>query len=78
VKLYTDHIIGRQAQINLYFAHLIHNLVREMTRLQIEHSTLKHRVDRMDQEKEILQQRLKTMEKMVEFKDETEKAPGSE
>src|ERR687898_1617154 len=28
VRLYTDHILKRQAQINLYFAHLVHNNVR--------------------------------------------------
>ncbi len=34
VRLYTDHILKRQAQINLYFAHLLHNDIRETARLQ--------------------------------------------
>src|SRR5687768_6062913 len=29
VRLYTDHVLKRQAQINLYFAHLLHNSIRE-------------------------------------------------
>ncbi|MBN1354942.1 hypothetical protein JXA40_01595 [bacterium] len=65
VRLYTDQIVGRQAQINLYFAHLIHNLVREMTRLQIQLTTLTNRADRIEREKEFLEKRLKTLEKMV-------------
>ncbi len=70
IKLYTDHIVGRQAQINLYFAHLIHNLVREITRLQIDFSGTKHQLERIEREKAYLEQRLKTLESMVQFKDE--------
>ncbi len=69
IRLYTDHLIGRQAQINLYFAHLLHNLVREITRLQIDHSALRNRVDRIEREKEFLEKRIKTLEKLVQFKD---------
>jgi hypothetical protein len=44
VRLYTDHLIKQQAQINLYFAHLLHNTVRETARQQIEMQALRHRL----------------------------------
>ncbi len=68
IRLYSDHLISRQAQINQYFVHLIHNLVREITRLQINHSNLVYRVDRLEREKDITERRLKTLEQMVQFK----------
>jgi hypothetical protein len=43
VRLYTDQIIGRQAQLNLYMVHLCHNVVRELVRLQLEHTALRNR-----------------------------------
>jgi hypothetical protein len=45
VRLYTDHPLSRQAQINLYLHYLCHNLVRELVRLQIEHAALRHRFE---------------------------------
>jgi hypothetical protein len=47
VRLYTDHVISRQAQINLYLHYLCHNLVRELVRLQIEHTALRNRFDQI-------------------------------
>jgi hypothetical protein len=47
VRLYTDHVISRQAQINLYLHYLCHNLVRELVRLQIEHTALRNRLDQL-------------------------------
>jgi hypothetical protein len=44
VRLYTDHPLSRQAQINLYLHYLCHNLVRELVRLQIEHTALRNRL----------------------------------
>jgi hypothetical protein len=44
VRLYTDHLIKRQAQINLYFAHLLHDTLRETARQQIELQALRHRL----------------------------------
>ena len=44
VRLYTDHLLNRQAQINLYLAHLLHNNVRETARLQVELQALRHRI----------------------------------
>ncbi len=45
VRLYTDQPLSRQAQINLYLHYLCHNLVRELVRLQIEHTALRNRFD---------------------------------
>jgi len=45
VRLYTDHVVNRQAQLNLYFAYLLRNSIREVTRLQIEVAALKSRLE---------------------------------
>jgi hypothetical protein len=47
VRLYTDQPLSRQAQINLYLHYLSHNLVRELVRLQIEHTALRNRFDEL-------------------------------
>ncbi len=70
IRLYTDHIVGRQAQINQYLAHLVHNIVREMTRLQISHDALAARLDRLEREKEMLEHRVKTFESMAVIQDD--------
>jgi hypothetical protein len=51
VRLYTDHPLSRQAQINLYLHYLSHNLVRELVRLQIEHTALRNRFDALAAER---------------------------
>ncbi len=51
VRLYTDHPLSRQAQINLYLHYLGHNLVREVVRLQVETATLRNRVAALEKEK---------------------------
>ncbi len=43
VRLYTDHPLSRQAQINLYLHYVCHNLVRELVKLQVEHAALRNR-----------------------------------
>jgi hypothetical protein len=48
VRLYTDALLNRQAQINLYFAHLLHNDVRETARLQVELQALRHRIKALE------------------------------
>jgi hypothetical protein len=48
VRLYTDHVLNRQAQLNLYMVHLCHNLVRELVRLQLDHTALRNRCDRLE------------------------------
>jgi len=45
VRLYTDHPLSRQAQINLYLHYLCHNLVRELVKLQVEQAALRNRID---------------------------------
>ncbi len=54
VRLYTDHVLGTQAQLNLYVVHLCHNLVRELTRLQLDHTTLRNRCEKLEKEVERL------------------------
>ena len=44
VRLYTDHPLSRQAQINLYLHYLGHNVVRELVRLQVESAALRNRL----------------------------------
>jgi pyruvate kinase len=50
IRLYTDHVLNRQAQLNLYFAHLLHNSIREGARLQLEMQGLRHRVQELERE----------------------------
>ena len=77
VRLYTDHILNRQAQLNLYFAHLLHNSIRELTRLQIELTSTRNRLDVIEREKDMMVKRQRTLEGMVEFrKDEQEGKEG--
>ena len=52
VRLYTDHVLNRQAQINLYFAHLLHNNIRETARLQVELQALRHRCEALERERQ--------------------------
>ena len=50
VRLYTDHILNTQAQLNLYMVHLCHNLVRELTRRELDHATLRNRCEQLEKE----------------------------
>jgi hypothetical protein len=50
VRLYTDQIVGRQAQLNLYMVYLCHNAVRELVRLQLETTALRNRCHALEQE----------------------------
>src|SRR5512138_1876348 len=45
IRLYTDHPLSRQAQINVYFHYVAHNLVRELVKLQFENTALRNRLD---------------------------------
>jgi hypothetical protein len=47
VRLYTDHPLSRQAQINQYLLHLCHHLTRDLVRLQLENAALKNRCERL-------------------------------
>jgi hypothetical protein len=44
VRLYTDNLFKRQAQVNLYFAHVLHHNVRETARLQLQIQALHRRL----------------------------------
>jgi hypothetical protein len=50
VRLYTDHPLSRQAQINLYLHYLGTNVVRELVRLQVEHAALRNRMEALQKE----------------------------
>ena len=52
VRLYTDHVVNRQAQLNLYFAHLLHANIRETARLQVEIQELRHRCRALEAERD--------------------------
>jgi hypothetical protein len=54
VRLYTDHILGTQAQLNLYMVYICHNLVRELTRRELDHATLRNRCEHLEREVERL------------------------
>jgi hypothetical protein len=43
VRLYTDHILDRQTQINQYFCHLLHAAIRENLRLEAQLEALRRR-----------------------------------
>jgi len=51
IRLYTDHPLSRQAQINLYLHYVGTNLVREIVRLQVEHAALRNQVEALREEK---------------------------
>jgi len=50
VRLYTDHLLDRQAQINQYFCHLLHDAVRENVRLEARLGGLEARCARLEAE----------------------------
>jgi len=76
VRLYTDHLFNRQAQLNLYMVHICHNLVRELTRLQVAHTMQKNRCDQLERELDFLTRREKTLEGIVEYRPEPAKDEG--
>jgi hypothetical protein len=45
VRLYTDHVLNRQTQINQFFLHVLYNTVRESTRLRFEVTALRTHYD---------------------------------
>ena len=51
VRLYTDHPINRQAQLNLYLVRLLHQNIRETARLQVEIQSLRHRCRQLEAER---------------------------
>ena len=51
VRLYTDHLVQRQAQLNLYLVRLLHQNIREAARLQVEKEALRRRCDVLEAER---------------------------
>jgi hypothetical protein len=45
VRLYTDHVFNRQAQINLYLMYFLQDAVRQTVRLEIELAQLRQRLE---------------------------------
>jgi hypothetical protein len=48
VRLYTDHLLNRQTQINQYFCEVLHHSVREMVRLEARVAALKKRCEELE------------------------------
>jgi hypothetical protein len=48
VRLYTDHPLSRQAQINQYLLHVSHHLAKDVVRLQLENKALLKRCEALE------------------------------
>jgi hypothetical protein len=57
--------LSRQSDLNRYSAHLLHNLVLELSRLNLEMQELRNRNLQLTGRVEMLQRRAKTLEAMV-------------
>ena len=57
--------LSRQSELNAAYAHLLHNLTLEVTRLNLELQDLKHRALQMEARAEFQARRNKTLEEMV-------------
>jgi hypothetical protein len=62
--------LSRQSDLNKYYVHLFHNLTLELTRLNLEVQDLKNRNLQLQGRVELLARREKTLESMVEYRDE--------
>jgi hypothetical protein len=60
--------LSRQADLNRFSVHLLHNLVLELTRLKLETQELKSRNLQLQARLEALERREKTLEGMVEYR----------
>ena len=52
VRLYTDHVLDRQTQINQYLFHLLSNTLRELVRLELKVGALERRLERLEGRRE--------------------------
>jgi hypothetical protein len=48
VRLYTDHLLNRQTQINQYFCEVLHHSVREIVRLEAQVAALRKRNEELE------------------------------
>lgn len=55
----------KQSKVNLSFAHLLHNLIFELTKLKLEHEELRKMHETLLRRLEIQERRERTLEKMV-------------
>lgn len=62
--------LSRQADLNRYYVHLLHNLAVETTRLNLEVQNLKNRVLQLQGRVEFQARREKTLESMVVYRDD--------
>jgi hypothetical protein len=69
--------LSRQSDLNRYYAHLLHNLSVELTRLNLDVQDLKNRNLQLLGRLELLTRREKTLESMVVFRDDAGPADGS-
>lgn len=51
VRLYTDHVLNRQAQLNLYFMCFAQDAARQIVRLEMETAQLKLRIEELSRER---------------------------
>jgi len=68
--------LSRQADLNSYYVHLLHNLAVEVTKLNLELQDLKNRNLQLQGRLELLVRREKTLESMVVFREDEKKQPG--
>jgi hypothetical protein len=68
--------LSRQADLNRYHVHLLHNLVLELTRLNLQVQELRHRSLQLTGRLEMLARREKTLEETVRSGEEAEGAGG--
>lgn len=64
----------KQRWLNFYYAHLIHNLVYELTKLQLESDKLKNRLLHLEQEHTLLKHREKALEELTLEEKNSDKA----
>jgi hypothetical protein len=48
VRLYTDHLLNRQTQINQYFCEVLHHSVRAVVRLEAQVAALRKRCEELE------------------------------
>jgi hypothetical protein len=69
--------LSRQSDLNRYYVHLFHNLVLELTRLNLEVQELKNRNLQLQGRVELLARREKTLESMVTYREDAGAAAGA-
>jgi hypothetical protein len=68
--------LSRQSDLNRFSAHLLHNLVLELTRLNLELQELRNRNLQLQGRLDLLARREKTLEDMVAERDEPQQREG--